>query len=334
MATIQKNLELANLVCKFGDHNLMDLFSEVVEPAFFNKKIRKSGKSNFFFDEVSIVNLGKDILGKKDTIAIVGRFVKETILEREQYLDAAGKLVKDKKNLKSAPSAIFVLILNNHRLLYAAETKYAPSLENFRSTLHYFVRNEQLNYRSSLPRGERNPFLKNFPIVETTLTPLTNQASLQHNIFLFKKLKQVTFILNERNSEFDSEDMFRQMQQVSTDAGGQGIFEIKNNEGLDQEIIAKQANKATIQGNQKIILWGINKDGKRVKIDNNDVKIQTPVEIIQNNIFSTVLNMFNEFVSLITKHQIKVKKTDTPTQDKIDTINKDKTIDITAEQNE
>lgn len=328
MATLEKNLEIANLVCKFGEHNLLDLYEEVIVPSFFNNKNRKAGKSNFYFDEVSLVNLGKDILGTKDTIAIVGRFVKQTQLEREQYRDASGKLVKDKKKLASAPSAIFALILNNHRLLYAAETKYAPTTENFRSTLSYFIRNEQINYKDSLPKDKRNPFLKEFPIVEITLTPLTNQKTLNENIYLFTKLKKVTFILNDRNSEIDGEDMFRQMQEVSDESGGQGKFEITNNEGLNQKVIAKEANKATIQGNQKIILLGTDKSGNKLKIDNEDVKIQTSVNIVQNNIFLSVLHMFSEFTKLLKSEEIKVKKTDTETQKVLNKIDNNKVTNI------
>ncbi|OAL76349.1 hypothetical protein [Acinetobacter terrae] len=328
MATLEKNLEIANLVCKFGDHNLLDLYKEVVEPSFFKNKNRKAGKSNFYFDEVSLVNLGKDILGEKDTIAIVGRFVKQTQLEREQYRDSTGKLVKDKKKLASAPSAIFALILNNHRLLYAAETKYAPTPENFRSTLSYFIRNEQINYRDNLPKEERNPFLKKFPIVEITLTPLTNQKTLNENIYLFNKLKKVTFILNDRNSEIDGEDMFRQMQETSDEAGGQGKFEITNNDGLNQKVIAKEANKATLQGNQKIILLGTDKSGKKLKIDNEDVKIQTTIEVVQNNIFTSVLHMFSEFKKLILSSEIKVKLTDKETQKVLNSIDTHKVTDL------
>lgn len=324
MATLEKNLEMANLVCKFGNHNLLDLYKEVVEPSFFKNKNRKAGKSNFYFDEVSLVNLGEDILGKKDTLALVGRFVKQTKLEREQYRDSTGKLVKDKKKLDSAPSAIFALILNNHRLLYAAETKYAPTPENFRSTLSYFLRNEQINYKDSLPKEKRNPFLKEFPLVELTLTPLTNQKTLNENIYLFNKLKKVTFILNDRNSEIDGEDMFRQMQETSDEAGGQGKFEITNNDGLNQKVIAKEANKATIQGNQKIVLLGTDKSGKRLKIDNEDVKIQTTINVIQNNIFTTVLHMFSEFKKLIQSSEIKVKSTDSETQKILNSIDNNK----------
>ncbi|MCU4481808.1 hypothetical protein [Acinetobacter ursingii] len=328
MATLEKNLEIANLVCKFGNHNLLDLYQEVIEPSFFKQKNRKAGKSNFYFDEISLVNLGEDILGKKDTIAIVGRFVKQTQLEREQYRDSTGKLIKDKKKLASAPSAIFALILNNHRLLYAAETKYAPTPENFRSTLSYFIRNEQINYKDSLPKEDRNPFLKEFPIVEITLTPLTNQKTLNENINLFNKLRKVIFILNDRNSEIDGEDMFRQMQETSDEAGGQGKFEITNNDGLNKKVIAKEANKATIQGNQNIVLLGTDKSGNKLKIDNEDVKIQTTIEVVQNNVFTTVLNMFSEFKDLILSKDIKVKKTDTETQKILNSIDTSKIVDL------
>ena len=124
----------------------------------------------------------------------------------------------------------------------------------------------------------------------------------------------MTFILNDRNSEIDGEDMFRQMQETSDEAGGQGKFEITNNEGLNQKVIAKEANKATIQGNQNIILLGTDKSGKRLKIDNEDVKIQTTIDVVQNNIFTTVLHMFSEFKSLILSEEIKVKETDSETQ--------------------
>lgn len=122
--------------------------------------------------------------------------------------------------------------------------------------------------------------------------------------------------------------MFRQMQEASDEAGGQGKFEITNNEGLNQKVIAKEANKATIQGNQKIVLLGTDKSGKRLKIDNNDVKIQTTIEVVQNNIFTTVLHMFSEFKSLILSKEIKVKETDSETQKILDSIDKSKVLDL------
>ncbi|MEB5475686.1 hypothetical protein [Acinetobacter pollinis] len=322
MATIEKNLEIANLVCKFGENNLLDLYKEVIEPSFFKEKFRKAGKSTFYFDQVSLTNLGKDTLGEKDTIAITGRFIKKTILEREQYIDNFGNILRDKQNLPSAPSAIFTLILNNHRLLYAAETKYAPTIDNFRSTLIYFLRNEQMNYHKSLPKEEGVDFLKRFPIVELTITPLTNQQSLKDNIYLFDTLKKVSFILNDRNSEIDGEDMFRQMQETLDDANGQGKFEITNKKGLNKEVIADEARKATMQGNQTVVLDGVDINGNKLRIKNDDIKIRRSIQVIQNNIKATVSNMFLEFKNIILSKEIRVKETDVETQKLIDNIEK------------
>lgn len=122
--------------------------------------------------------------------------------------------------------------------------------------------------------------------------------------------------------------MFRQMQETSDEAGGQGKFEITNNEGLNQKVIAQEANKATIQGNQNIILLGTDKSGKRLKIDNEDVKIQTTIEVVQNNIFSTVLHMFSAFTKLIQSNEIKVKQTDAETQKILNTIDTNKVTTI------
>lgn len=53
MATIQKNLEMVNFVCKFGDADLLDLFAEVVYPAFFNEDNKRKYRGS---DDVCLKN--------------------------------------------------------------------------------------------------------------------------------------------------------------------------------------------------------------------------------------------------------------------------------------
>lgn len=85
-----------------------------------------------------MLDLGKDPLGTKNLIAIAGRFIKNTELSREQYENDKGELIRDTQGMPSAPSAIFVLMLNSHRLLYVAETKFAPNLNTFKATVDSF----------------------------------------------------------------------------------------------------------------------------------------------------------------------------------------------------
>ena len=67
---------------------------------------------------------------------------------------------------------------------------------------------------------------------------------------------------------------------------------------------------------------------KKLKIDNEDVKIQTTIEVVQNNIFSTVLHMFSAFTKLIQSNEIKVKQTDAETQKILNTIDTNKVTTI------
>lgn len=56
--------------------------------------------------------------GHDPLFLVYGRFVNNTVLSRTQILER-GKLRASPGQMDSAPSAFFVLILNNHKLIYA-----------------------------------------------------------------------------------------------------------------------------------------------------------------------------------------------------------------------
>lgn len=113
MATIQKNLEMVNFVCNFGNYDLLDLFYEVVSPAFFNESNKRTYRgSTYYFRNIELVDFGKDPLGDSSLIAITGQFIKNTTVSREQFENDEGEIVRDPQGMPSAPSALFVLMLN------------------------------------------------------------------------------------------------------------------------------------------------------------------------------------------------------------------------------
>src|ERR1700723_2454744 len=130
----------ANFICRFGDQKvLLDYAKEIVLPAFFDDTyIRSYGKkAQFFFHEVEQVVLNGD--KENPILGISGRFIKNTYLTREQIFDPEKGIVLDPANIQSSPSAFFLLILNNHRLIYFPETAHAPDLKTFRATLYDFI---------------------------------------------------------------------------------------------------------------------------------------------------------------------------------------------------
>ena len=88
-------------------------------------------------------------------MAITGKFIKNTIISREQFENDKGEIVIDPKGLASAPSSLFVLMLNSHRLLFVHETKDAPNIHNLKSTIISFLRSELNKYSSSLEEEEK-----------------------------------------------------------------------------------------------------------------------------------------------------------------------------------
>ena len=134
------NLELGNFICRFGSKKvLLDLADEIIIPAFTDPNLSRGfGKTKYFFHEVKLVAIPNT--SQKPILGIIGRFVKDTTLEREQIFKEGKGLIKDSSSIKSSPSSIFLLILHNHRLLYVKETKYAPSKETFGHTALNFIR--------------------------------------------------------------------------------------------------------------------------------------------------------------------------------------------------
>lgn len=143
------NMEMGNLICKFGQNKvLLDLADEIVFPSFFDTNlIRSYDKTRYFFHDVKKVILNDD--ENNQVIGIAGRFIKDTTLQREQIFEQERGLIKDTETMRSSPSAIFLLILNYHRLIYVREMSDAPTKETFKSTLLNFLREKHKNFINS-----------------------------------------------------------------------------------------------------------------------------------------------------------------------------------------
>jgi hypothetical protein len=137
-------VSFANFICKFGDDkNLLDVAESIVLPAFLdveNLQPRSYQDTKYFLFQTQLLNLGDE---KNPMLAIAGRFVKDTTLRREQIFSPTLGLIKKTGKLDSSPSAIFVLLLNNHKLIYYPETAFAPTLSSFRSTAYSYIRQSQ-----------------------------------------------------------------------------------------------------------------------------------------------------------------------------------------------
>lgn len=323
-------LEMGNLVCRFGKkHVLLDLANEVVLPSFFDTAFkRKYDKTKYFFHDTRLVVLDAN----EPVLGIAGRFVKDTLLEREQYYASdSHKLIADDIAIPSAPSAIFLFVLNNHRLIYVKETKYAPSMNAFRSTLHNFLKlktkqHVQSLYESSLedesiPHTTKTDLNKKFPSPTLTLIPLTTQDDVDQFIRNYDVLNSLVISFAERNDENDSDPFFESFQKKKEKLGStKSTIRHSSAEGLDKEEVIKEVAEATQQGTQLVKLAGKDSEGDDLRGNNENFQLKKPISQLGKTIPKAAKKLYSSYLSLVDDGIISVPETSEEALQKIKSI--------------
>lgn len=324
MADAMLNLEMGNLVCRFGSEKvLLDLADEIVLPALFDNTLKRSyDKTSYFFHEVSPVKLRSS--KEESVIGIAGRYIKDTTLEREQIFEQGKGLVKDAGSLRSSPSALFLLILNNHRLIYVKETKDAPSKDSFRSTLLNFLRKKHAEhidrlFQENKDEREEDPTIEKIakkdlheliPRPTLDIIPLTSEESIEEFVRKYDVLKTVQISLSDRNGENDNDPFFDQMQKKKDAIGStKTIIKHANTKGLNKDEAIKEISDATSQGNQAVTLFGLDQDGDTLRGNNEQFQLRKPVETLSPIPKRAATQLYRTFTGIVDEGLIKIPET-------------------------
>jgi hypothetical protein len=309
MPKLERPIEMGNLICKFGPQNLLDYFQSIVYPAFSDTALkRKYGTTNYFFDKVELITINERVL-------LVGRFIKDMILEREQVYNPSEGLTEDHEALQSSPSAIFVLILDVHRLIYLKETKFAPTLDNFKSTLESFIKTKHTTYIDELAnqstlngkRITKKQLRSEHLAPSLEIIPLTSARSVEDFVREYEILSSVTYKFSDRNDEQDNEGFFRAVQKQKDEVGSKSTtIKHSSDEGLDKDAVIGEVQAATAQGNQKVVMVGKDFSGNTLKGDNNNFQLKSTVKLNSDIPSRIAKNMFSKFLELVSDGLIQV----------------------------
>lgn len=145
MADKKFPVHYANFVCHFGEAELLDYLDEIVVPAFTGGGVRTFKDGTYRLNSVEVLDLGT--AKAHPELAICGRFIKDMVVRSEQRYDArTDTVVPDNKQMETAPSALFALLLASHKLIYLSETAHAPGMESFRSTIASLLGKARIAY--------------------------------------------------------------------------------------------------------------------------------------------------------------------------------------------
>ena len=290
-----KKLEFGNYTLKFGEQKvLLDLYDEVVFPSFLEMKYKRKikNKGEFFFLDTEVIKLVDD--KDEPVVGISGRIVKNTKLRREQIFRGQG-LVEDHEELETAPSSTFLLILNNHRLIFCKEVPGAPTISNFCSTSAHFIKTAhqefiEAQFDEAKAAKELNPDLERvtkislvdkYPRPDLRITPLTDTEDLRHFVNRFAQIDKLSIkLLPTNREEIDNDDFWRDFgrRKDKMNSPTTRVEFYNNGDGLDLEAVYEETSSATSFGNSEISIKGHNGDGDTLKGDNTDFDLSVEMD--------------------------------------------------------
>lgn len=276
----------ANFVLHFGTrHVLADGFEQIVLPAFTDEKlVRTYGDSRYHFFNVKLLNSAGP--GEEPIGALAGHFIQTTELRREQVYDDILGIVSDEASMESSPSAFFVLIINNHRLIYFPETANSPDFNKFKATCYSFVRSKyevwvDAAYRSRLNGKDKitkKSIRELFGPPALEILPLSGDGDIRQFIGQYKVLKKIEFRLIRPNDDLQAGEIFEDLRELLEGMNSTNAKIIASNpDGLDKEKSIEAISEAAAGENQEILLHGLNDEGN--KLDGNNENMQLKVEI-------------------------------------------------------
>lgn len=308
-----KRIEFGNYTLKFGDEKvLLDLIGEVVVPSFGERRYirRIKDKGEYFFLDVGLAQLRSPL--NEDAFAVVGRIVKNAKVSREQYFEAGG-IVADKKELETAPTSLFVLLLDTHRLIFCREMSGAPTIQNFESTSQNFLLQrhkefieERLAQRAEalgeeVPRGTKAALLREFPRPDLRITPLSDKQSLEEFINRFRSIDELTIkLLPTNKEEIDNDDFWadfgrRKDSMRSTSAT---VRFSNGNDGLEPKEVVAQTAAATGMGNSSVKIKGHDDQGDSLKGNHEDFSLTVEIEDLPKDAKQAAQVLYANFANL------------------------------------
>ena len=281
-------LEVANFICRFGESAVMlDHFVDIVFPAFRPSAFHRTTKSAKYF--VSECRIETFVHGANTRSALIGRFVKDVELRRTQLFEPEVGLVADAQSMRSSPSSIFVITLEDHKLFLYAETPFAPSLSEFKTSAKVFLRSSYSEFfrarvaemaaASELSESEaRIKLSQQVPRPSLEVVELLNKKSIAELMRLFRTVKSLDIEFHLTNNELSNRGFFNAIRdQGEKSNSAKTTLKQSNSEGLAKEEVEKQVRDAS-DGNATVKIVGFDGKGDTLKGNTEKLKITRHIE--------------------------------------------------------
>jgi hypothetical protein len=225
-------------------------------------------------------------------------------LTRSQVYDKSNKsLVEDEESIQSSPSALFILILNNHRLLYLEETAFAPPLSAFTKTIKSFIFESHSQFILHLQNTglSQQEAKREYPTPELKIIPISNTTNLRQFVDKYTKVESVIVKLYKTNSNSNNNPFFDNFAEKMTKIQSSvSTLKYENKtEGLNEDEIIDQLQEVASQANYHFNLRGKDTEGNTLVGSNEDIKVKVPMPEIPEELESASQAIVSKYQKLI-----------------------------------
>jgi hypothetical protein len=230
------------------------------------------------------------------------------VVRREQVFNQeTDDLIKDNESLHTSPSAVFMVILNNHRLMYFGETSYAPSLQSFQATTSKFLKEKYHDFVHQLYQQQHHTGVTKKQLYEQYYPPslqivsLSSDSSIRQFIDKYSLLKRVEIKLLTPNNDLDNNGLFSEARKAKEEVSAKTTTIIHDNarDGLFRTAIIRQLESVLRLGNSQVKVKGIDSQGNHLEGSNDNFKLRTLLPNVPHTIGGIADTSYRTLQSLI-----------------------------------
>jgi hypothetical protein len=188
---MRKQMIIGNLNAIFiGEKTKLDLLDRWKEYVHlvFCEGYSYGKRPEFLLKNIQVAKL------HKTEPAIIGRFVKNTVLKVEQVLKN-GDLVQMDESHESAPSSFFIYLLKTHILIFLPENPGAPNVRSFKTFVERTINKERIKFIRKMNIGkqseEKLSLIEANPPAYVSYIPIPMIASLDSQFAKITKVKKI-----------------------------------------------------------------------------------------------------------------------------------------------
>lgn len=302
---IEKHLAtLANFNCTFKVNDetfgMLHFFKDIIWPALNDKSlIRVTKKDKVIHTKYHISDL-KIVEVANGSLALVGKHIKRTLLEiSPDYATDKGFFGTDAIK-PSAPYSTFIILLNNHRVIYFPNKTGAPDIRSFAATIDkiitLYIKNSRTILKKQLIANDFifnevkykgiKEFVDNYldiilPFPELNVVAVESPELVKDAFDDIKTIRKVTFKFYKPNNEpLDFNNFFARSFDILNATGSSSMNQTLNSP-TENNIIQDAVTSS--EGKTDYTIDAVNNNAENVKLTPDKITQRLPIEIDNSN---------------------------------------------------